>query len=112
MTYTELNTLIESIGVPSAYYQFTADTAQPTPFICFYFDGNADLYADNRNYQKVAHLVIELYTDEKDFDLEERIETVLNDANIAYNRMESYIDSERLYMVTFDTNLIITKEEE
>ena len=88
------------------------DTAQPPPFICFYFDRNADLYADNRNYQKVAHLVIELYTDEKDFDLEERVETVLNDADIAYNRMESYIDSERLYMVTFDTNLIVTKEEE
>ena len=112
MTYTEINTIIESIGVPSAYYQFTADTAQPPPFICFYFDGNADLYADNRNYQKVAHLVIELYTDEKDFDREERVETVLNEADIAYNRMESYIDSERLYMVTYDTNLIITKEEE
>ena len=112
MTYQEVNTIIESIGVPSAYYQFTADTAQPPPFICFYFDGNVDLYADNRNYQKVAHLVIELYTDEKDFDLEERVETVLNDSDIAYNRMESYIDSERLYMVTYDTNLIITKEEE
>ena len=23
MTYTEVNTMIESVGVPSAYYQFT-----------------------------------------------------------------------------------------
>ena len=57
MTYQEINTLIESIGVPSAYYQFTADTVVPPPFICFYFDVDNDLYADNVNYQKITSLL-------------------------------------------------------
>ena len=111
MTYAEINSIIESIGVPSAYYQFTADTAVPPPFICFYFDVDNDLYADNVNYQKVAHLIIEQYTDEKDFDLEATAESVLNTAGISYARNETYIDSEKLYLVTYSTNLIITQEE-
>ena len=111
MTYQEINTMIESIGVPSAYYQFTADTAQPPPFICFYFDYDADVYADNTNYQKVAHLIIEQYTDEKDFDLESTVESTLNNAGITYVRNETYIDSEKLYLVTYSTNLIITQED-
>lgn len=111
MTYQEINTLIESVGVPSAYYQFTADTAVPPPFICFYFDNDPDLYADNVNYQKIAHLVIELYTDEKDFDLESTMESTLNTAGISYARNETYIDSEKLYLVTYSTDMIITQEE-
>ena len=111
MTYQEINTLIESIGVPSAYYQFTADTAVPPPFICFYFDNDPDLHADNVNYQKIAHLIIELYTDEKDFDLESTVESALNTAGISYGRNETHIDSEKLYLVTYSTNLIITQEE-
>ena len=111
MTYQEINTLIESIGVPSAYYQFTADTAAPPPFICFYFDNDPDLHADNVNYQKIAHLIIELYTDEKDFDLESTVESALNTAGISYGRNETHIDSEKLYLVTYSTNLIITQEE-
>jgi len=111
MTYAEINSIIESVGVPSAYYQFTADTAVPPPFICFYFDNDSDLYADNVNYQKIAHLVIELYTDEKDFDLESTVESVLNNAGISYARNETYIDSEKLYLVTYSTGLIITQEE-
>ena len=110
MTYAEVNSLIESIGIPSAYYQFTADTAVPPPFICFYFEYDTDLYADNRNYQKVARLMIEVYTDEKDFDLEARVEAALNDADIAYVRSEMPIESERLYLVTFETSIIITEE--
>jgi len=111
MTYAEINSIIESIGVPSAYYQFTADTAQPPPFICFYFDYDADLHADNTNYQSVAHLIIEQYTDEKDFDLEAKVKRILNDSGITFTRTETYIDSEKLYLVTYSTNLIITEED-
>ena len=111
MTYKEVATMVGSIGVPFAYYQFPEGTAQACPFICFYFDNDPDLYADNVNYQKIAHLVIELYTDEKDFDLESTVESALNTAGISYARNETYIDSEKLYLVTYSTNLIITQEE-
>ena len=57
MTLREINNMIESIGVPYAYYQFPEGTEQQTPFICFYYPANDDLIADNANYQKINQLI-------------------------------------------------------
>ena len=67
MTYKEVSTMVKSIGLPYAYYQFPEGTAEAPPFICFYWSEDNDLKADNINYQKIERLNIELYTDNKDF---------------------------------------------
>lgn len=108
MTYKEVATMVASIDVPYAYYQFPEGTAQPTPFVCFYFDNSDDLVADNTNYQRIRPLVIELYTDNKDFALEATVESVLNRAGLVYSRAESWIDSERMNMVSYTTSVVIT----
>ena len=108
MTYPQVATMVASIGVPYAYYQFPEGTAQPTPFVCFYFDGSNDLYADDKNYQKIRPLTIELYTDNKDFTLEETVESILSSNGLTYARSESWIDSERMNMVAYTADVIIT----
>lgn len=110
MTYKEVASMVESIGVPYAYYQFSKDTARPCPFICFYFDSSNDFLADGTNYQPIRSLTIELYTDAKDFALEQTVEDTLNNHGLVFYRLESYIDSEKMYMVTFTTEIVITKE--
>jgi hypothetical protein len=111
MTYAEVNTLIGSFGLPYEYFQFPEGTGQQCPFICFYFTGNADLGADNTNYSLIRNLVIELYTDNKDFDLEKRIEEALNAAGFYYSSAETYISSEKMYMVTYSMQVNILEEE-
>lgn len=111
MTYKDIKTLIESIGFPCAYYQFSKQTAQPPPFICYYIERDDDLIADNTNYQKIASLTIELYTDTKDFKKEQAVESALNGAELVYGREEASIDSERLYLCSFTTTVYITEEE-
>ena len=110
MTYTDVASMVDSIGIPCAYYQFTKETAKPCPFICFYYGDSNDFAADNTNYQRIRQLLIELYTDEKDFTLEETVETTLNSYGLVYTRSESPIDSERMYMVVFTTDIVITEE--
>lgn len=110
MTYKEVARMIESIGIPYAYYQFPSGTEQACPFICFYFTRSNDLAADDSNYQRIRQLAVELYTDNKDFATEEAVESVLNANGLVYFREESYIDSERMYMVTFTTEIVITEE--
>jgi hypothetical protein len=110
MTYKEVATMIESIGVPYSYYQFSKDTAKPCPFICFYYDSSNDFAADDTNYQRIRRLILELYTDNKDFTLEETVEGVLNSSGLVYSRSETYIDSEQMYMVVFTTEIVITEE--
>ena len=100
--------MVASIGVPYAYYQFPEGTAQPTPFVCFYFDSSNDMFADDTNYQRIRPLTIELYTDNKDFALEATVESVLNRAGLVYSRAESWIDSERMNMVSYTTSVVIT----
>lgn len=111
MTYKEVATLVSTIGVPYAYDHFEEGNAAPTPFICFYFSGSEDIKADNTNYQKIRPLVLELYTDNKDFSLEETVEAALNGAGLVFSREETYIDAERMYMVTYTSDIIITEGE-
>jgi hypothetical protein len=107
MTCQEIAEMIASIGLPYAYDHFSEDTAKPPPFICFYYDGDDDFKADNTNYQKIRPLTIELYTDNKDFDLEALVETTINGNGLVYSRNETYINNEKMYMVTYQTEVVI-----
>ena len=109
MTYADVSNMINAIGLPFAYYQFPEGTAQACPFICFFFDSSNDLAADNTNYQRIRPLSIELYTDNKDFELEETVEAALNNAGLVFSREETWLDTERMYMVTFTTEVVITE---
>lgn len=107
MTYQQVNEMVASIDLPYAYYQFPDDSGQEPPFICFYYPGSDDLYADGVNYQKIRPLRIELYTDNKDFATEKAVEDALTSHGLTYTRDEAYISSERMYQVAYQMEVII-----
>lgn len=109
MTRTEIAAMLDSIGLPVAYYQFP-ETGQAPPFICYFFEGDNDFIADDTNYQKIDRLAVELYTDNKDFALEASVEAALSGAGLVWSRSETYIDSERMYEVIFNADIVITEE--
>lgn len=111
MTTKEVSKMIADIGIPCAYYQFSKATAKPPPFICFYYPASADFMADNVNYAKINALTIELYTDNKNFDLEQQVEAALIAHELPFSRDETYIGSERMYMVIFNTEVLINADE-
>jgi hypothetical protein len=107
MTYAEISQMISAVGIPYAYRHFEEGSGQQPPFITFYYDGENDLKADNINYQRIRPLTIELYTDNKDFVLEAAVESVLTANDLAFSRTEVFIDSEQMYMVTYNTEVLI-----
>lgn len=109
MTHTEVATMIASIGLPYAYYEFPDDTEQEPPFVVFYYPQSDDLYADNQNYVGITQLNIELYTDEKDFDLESTVESVLTGSGLTYTKMETRIDKERMWQILYQMEVIINE---
>ena len=109
MTYTEIASMIEAIGLPYAYYQFPEGTGQAPPFICFFYSGIDDLYADDSNYQRIVTLNIELYTSEKDFEHETAIESALADNGLTYYKEENYISSEKMYQIAYEMEVIINE---
>lgn len=104
--------MVESIGLPYAYYQFDEDTAQAPPFVVFFFSTSNDLYADQTNYQRIDSLSIEFYSSEVDFDTEETIEAILNDAGLTFYKEQSFIESERIWQTAYDMEIVLTPETE
>lgn len=107
MTYKEVAEMVKSIGLPFAYYQFPEGTGQAPPFVVYFFNDSDDVYADGKNYQKKPVLNIELYTSEKDFELEAVVEEILTDNGLTYYREENHIDSEKMYQIAYEMEVII-----
>jgi hypothetical protein len=60
----------------------------------------------------LSTLVVELYTDEKDFTLEAAVEAALDGAELGWQKEETYIGSEELWMVTYTTEVFINECEQ
>lgn len=109
MTYKQIASMVSSIGLPYAYYQFPEGTAQAPPFVVFFYADTDDVFADDTNYQRIATLNIELYTSEKDFATESTVEQILTNNNLTYYKEENYIDSEQMWQIAYEMEVIINE---
>ncbi|MCM1232952.1 MAG: hypothetical protein NC489_22735 [Ruminococcus flavefaciens] len=102
MKLQEIVSMLEGVEIPFAYHHFAEGESPAPPFLLYLTPGSDNFSADGKVYLKVTQLDVELYTDQKDPGLEERLEAVLDAAGLFYNKTESYIDSERLYEVLYE----------
>ena len=107
MTPGEVKAMVEELGIPSAYYEFSGNTEQAPPFVCYFFTSSNDLSADNINYCRIERLNIELYTDVKDFALEKRLEQILTDHEVFFAKEETNLDSERMHETIYTSDIIL-----
>lgn len=93
--------MLKEIELPFAYDHF-AEGESPDPPFLVYLMPSADIFAaDGIAYFKVNNLHLELYTDIKDPELEEKIESVLTKYGLFYSKSEVWISSEKLYEVLY-----------
>lgn len=109
MTFEEINEIVKSFGMPSAYYQFDANgDDQQLPFVVFYFPNSDNFSADNIVWKNIEQLNIEFYSANKDFAKEKEIEDILNENGLFWDKSESYIDSENMYEVLYQMEIAIS----
>ena len=101
MTHEDVMQMLAETEIPFAYDHFAEGESPDPPFICFLFPGSDNFAADNVVYMEFSNLSIELYTDEKDPELEDRVEAVLNAHELFWNKSEVWIESEKLYEVLY-----------
>ena len=106
MTYKAIKQLIQGFGLPYTYNSFPNNIAPTPPYIVFNYPNNDDFGADNENYVSIDVLNIELYTQNKDFELEEAIEAALKENGFYYEKSEAYIRSENLYQISYVSEVI------
>ena len=102
MTIENLVEMLQKTGIPFAYDHFAEGESPKPPFICYLLPGSNNFAADGKVYFKINQVRIELYTDFKDPSLELRLENVLDEHGIFYNKSETWIQSEKLYEVMYN----------
>lgn len=104
MTQAELFTALKTLGMPVAYGEFTAPTVPP--FITYQFAYGNDLMADNQNYTEISNFQVELYTVKKDLVKEALVQNLLKSLRLPYSKIEAWLDSENLWQVIYEIQLI------
>lgn len=101
MTQEQVVAMVEEMGIPSAYDHFAEGQSPDSPFLVFLYPESRNFAADGVAYFKKNRLHLELYTEYKSVELEERVEAVLERHGIFYGKSEVWIESERLYEVLY-----------
>ena len=102
MTHQEVMAMVDEMGMESAYDHFAEGDAPEPPYVVFLYPKAHNFAADGKVYFKVNRLNIELYTDLKDVELEQRVEAVLDSHGIFYAKSEVWIREEGLYEVLYE----------
>lgn len=105
MPYEKIMEMLEETGLPVAYHHFEEGEAPDPPFIVYLSPGSDNFSADGKVYFKIKELDIELYTDKKMPELEERLENILDAHSFFYEKTETYIESEKMYEVLYETEV-------
>lgn len=94
--------LLEKLGIPFAYDHFAEGESPDPPFICYRIPNTDNFGADGTVYFDINVFDIELYTDFKNPDIEKKLESLLKEYEIFYEKTETFIESEKLYEVIYE----------
>ena len=108
MTIENLVEMLQKTGIPFAYDHFAEGESPEPPFICYLIPGSNNFAADGKVYFRINQVRIELYTDSKDLAVERKMEMVLDESGIFYNKSEVWIQSEKLYEVLYSFEVPFT----
>lgn len=97
----ELIAIMTKSGLPFAYDHFAEGESPDPPFICYLLPGSDNFAADGKVYFKINEVHLELYTDTKDLSVEQKLEDLLDEHGIFYEKSETWIDSEKLYEILY-----------
>lgn len=100
MNYQELDEILKETGVPFTFHHW--ENPGPPPYGVYLDDYTENFAADNISYFEISHCNVEIYTRQRDPEVEKKIEKVLNQHEIYWDRMCSYIESESLYQTTYE----------
>lgn len=111
MTEQEVAKIVGSAGFPMAYHHFDEGEEPEKPYLVYLYPETNNFAADGTVYQGINKLDIELYTDRKDLEAEKRVETVLKEHGFFYEKTETYLESEKMFEVLYETEVLISEEQ-
>lgn len=105
MTTQELYAGLAALGYPVAYSRFAEGNVPEPPFITYYYPGTENFSADGIVYMPINEVDVELYDVKKNLEAEQQIEAFLTSNKIFYEKLEYYIESEKMIQVIYEFEL-------
>jgi hypothetical protein len=99
----EIEDMLSPVGLPLAYRQFKPYKNKPVPkppYLIYIIEREKGSGADGKNLVKERTVTIELYSDRKSTELEDKVEAAIS--AFEFDKYEDYIEGESLYMVSYE----------
>lgn len=94
MTAEQITALLRPTGLPVAYRCFKGPVQ--LPYLVWMETRTANFFADGTVYSRIRHVIVELYTAEKEPDTEASVERAL--ASFAWEKTEEiWLESEQCF---------------
>lgn len=103
MTAQDLYDLLLTTGYEVAYDHFAEGSNPTLPFIVYKFPSSANMSADNSVYKQILNVTVELYSDVKDIQAEQALESVLS--QFAWDKYELFIEEEKLFQQSYQFSI-------
>lgn len=110
MNQVEVIQLLNTLSIPSFYDH--APNGTKLPFITIHSGQPDNFTADNKVFCEKWGFRIDLYTVDKNLQLESDIKSLLNDNDIAWVKTEQYIDSQNCWEVEFEFEVMGDEDSE
>lgn len=101
---TEFVKMLETLEIPIAYFSFKKGPG--LPFLTYEIAGRDDLIAENYNYHKIINVRVELYTDKPFTDVEQKLETLLEENELEYSWSQFFVESEKVWQTIYEMRLL------
>lgn len=101
MTLKDVIDMLESTGFPVVYLAWRENEVPELPYICYYYPNMTPETADDTHHAEIYTLNVELYTKNKNFEVESTVETALLNAGMVFTKDEDFLSDENMYEVLY-----------
>lgn len=105
MTLPKLKALLKTLGLPVGYLQWAAGQAPDLPYILYYSDEDNNFFADDVVYSTGYAVTVEVYSQNRDLELEGRVKDLLRENNISYESYGDFLKSENMYLKAYEFDI-------
>lgn len=105
MTLIEFEKIIASTGIPVRYKVFK--TEQEMPYAVYWLERTDNFIADDKVYQVVNTIAVDLFTAKKDIVTERKLEKAFNDNDIPWEKDgEDFFPELSVFVLTYSVSLV------
>lgn len=104
MTIEEFVKVLQESDLPVTHYQWPVGNVPDLPYLVYTIPQSDGEYADNRTWAEICEIDVELYSEQRNFQLEDRLKEIFNAHELPYTTEFNYIESEQMYQTIFYLN--------